>query len=40
VTLDENERARLEAHAPPPAVYPQRFLREQNGIGDVAALTR
>jgi aryl-alcohol dehydrogenase-like predicted oxidoreductase len=40
VTLAEDERARLEAHAPPPPVYPQRFLREQNGIGDVAALRR
>jgi aryl-alcohol dehydrogenase-like predicted oxidoreductase len=40
VTLAEEERARLEAHAPPPPVYPQRFLREQNGIGDVASLRR
>jgi aryl-alcohol dehydrogenase-like predicted oxidoreductase len=40
VTLAEDERARLEAHAPPPPVYPQRFLREQNGIGDVATLKR
>jgi aryl-alcohol dehydrogenase-like predicted oxidoreductase len=40
VTLAEDERARLEAHAPPPPVYPQRFLREQNGIGDVATLRR
>jgi aryl-alcohol dehydrogenase-like predicted oxidoreductase len=40
VTLAEEERARLEAHAPPPPVYPQRFLREQNGIGDVATLRR
>src|SRR5215213_1730088 len=40
VALTEEERARLEAHAPPPPVYPQRFLREQNGIGDVASLRR
>jgi aryl-alcohol dehydrogenase-like predicted oxidoreductase len=40
VSLSEDERARLEAHAPPPPVYPQRFLREQNGIGDVTALRR
>ena len=40
VALADEERARLEAHAPPPPVYPQRFLREQNGIGDVASLRR
>src|SRR3954471_2456417 len=40
VTLGEEERARLEAHAPPPPVYPQRFLREQNAISDVATLRR
>src|SRR5215217_7243017 len=40
VALSEEERARLEAHAPPPAVYPQRFLSEQNGIREVAALRR
>jgi aryl-alcohol dehydrogenase-like predicted oxidoreductase len=40
VSLSEEERARLEAHAPPPATYPQRFLREQNGIREVAALRR
>ncbi|HYN51858.1 MAG TPA: aldo/keto reductase [Thermoleophilaceae bacterium] len=40
VTLDADDRARLEAHAPPPAVYPQRFLREQNGIGEVASVRR
>ena len=40
VSLDAEERARLEAHAPPPPAYPQRFLREQNGIGDVASLAR
>jgi aryl-alcohol dehydrogenase-like predicted oxidoreductase len=40
VTLSGDERARLEAHAAPPPAYPQRFLREQNGIGDVATLKR
>lgn len=40
VTLTADERARLEAHAPPPRGYPQRFLAEQNGIGEVAALRR
>jgi aryl-alcohol dehydrogenase-like predicted oxidoreductase len=40
VSLSDGERERLEAHAPPPAAYPQRFLREQNGIGDVATLRR
>ena len=40
VELSVQERARLEAPAPPPAAYPQRFLREQNGIGDVATLKR
>jgi aryl-alcohol dehydrogenase-like predicted oxidoreductase len=40
VTLSDEERARLEAHAVPPPAYPQRFLREQNGIGDVASLRR
>jgi aryl-alcohol dehydrogenase-like predicted oxidoreductase len=40
VALSEEERARLEAPAQPPAAYPQRFLREQNGIGDVASLRR
>src|SRR5215210_6182254 len=37
VSLSEEERSRLEAHAAPPAAYPQRFLREQNGIGDVTS---
>src|SRR3954471_5389674 len=40
VSLTEEERLRLEAHAPPPPAYPQRFLREQNGIGDVTSLRR
>ena len=38
--LTPEERARLEAPAPPPAVYPQRFLREQIGLRDVTALRR
>jgi aryl-alcohol dehydrogenase-like predicted oxidoreductase len=40
LTLDENERARLEAHSAPPPSYPQRLLREQIGIADVPSLTR
>jgi aryl-alcohol dehydrogenase-like predicted oxidoreductase len=40
VELTPGERARLEAPAPPPAVYPQRFLREQIGLTDVAELRR
>jgi aryl-alcohol dehydrogenase-like predicted oxidoreductase len=40
VSLSDDERARLEARAQPPAAYPQRFLREQNGIGDVTSLER
>jgi aryl-alcohol dehydrogenase-like predicted oxidoreductase len=32
VTLSAEERARLEAPAPPPAVYPQRMLVEQGGM--------
>jgi aryl-alcohol dehydrogenase-like predicted oxidoreductase len=40
LTLNADERTRLEAHAPPPDVYPQRMLREQAGIGDPAVLTR
>jgi aryl-alcohol dehydrogenase-like predicted oxidoreductase len=38
--LDEDERARLEAHAPPPPTYPRRLLLEQCGIGDVERVTR
>jgi aryl-alcohol dehydrogenase-like predicted oxidoreductase len=40
LSLSAEERARLEAHAPPPALYPQRMLREQAGIGDPAELRR
>src|ERR687897_905134 len=40
LTLSADERARLEAPAGPPPMYPQRFLREQNGIGDVPQLAR
>ena len=40
LTLSADERARLEAHAPPPDVYPQRMLREQAAIADPAVLTR
>lgn len=40
LTLSAEERARLETHAPPPDVYPQRMLREQAGIGDPAELKR
>ncbi len=38
--LGEDERARLEEPAGPPPMYPQRFLLEQNGIGDVAQVRR
>ena len=40
LTLSADERARLEAPAGPPPMYPQRFLLEQNGIGDVATVSR
>jgi aryl-alcohol dehydrogenase-like predicted oxidoreductase len=40
VTLGDEEYERLAAHTAPPAAYPQRFLREQNGIEDVATLGR
>jgi aryl-alcohol dehydrogenase-like predicted oxidoreductase len=40
VTLTEEERERLEAHAPPPVMYPQRMLREQTGLDELAALRR
>jgi aryl-alcohol dehydrogenase-like predicted oxidoreductase len=40
LALTPEERARLEAHAPPPEVYPQRMLREQAGIADPAVLRR
>jgi aryl-alcohol dehydrogenase-like predicted oxidoreductase len=38
--LSEDERARLEAPAPPPPLYPQRMLREQVGIDDMPPLRR
>jgi aryl-alcohol dehydrogenase-like predicted oxidoreductase len=38
--LTADERARLEAPAPPPPVYPQRMLREQSGIADPPAVAR
>jgi aryl-alcohol dehydrogenase-like predicted oxidoreductase len=38
--LTADERARLETPAPPPPVYPQRMLREQNGIPDPVTVTR
>ena len=40
LTLSADERARLEAPAGPPPMYPQRFLLEQNGIDDVPRLAR
>ena len=40
VTLTEDERARLEAPAPPPVMYPQRMLTEQMGLGALAELRR
>jgi aryl-alcohol dehydrogenase-like predicted oxidoreductase len=40
VTLSEDERARLESHAPPPEMYPQRMLSEQMGLGELAVLRR
>jgi aryl-alcohol dehydrogenase-like predicted oxidoreductase len=38
--LSDEERARLEAPAPPPEIYPQRLLREQVGISDLPPLRR
>ena len=38
--LTAEERDRLEAPAGPPPLYPQRFLSEQNGVGQVTTLTR
>jgi aryl-alcohol dehydrogenase-like predicted oxidoreductase len=32
VDLSDEERARLEAPAPPPEMYPQRMLSEQVGL--------
>jgi aryl-alcohol dehydrogenase-like predicted oxidoreductase len=40
LTLSAAERARLEAHAPPPEAYPQRMPREQAGIDDPTELRR
>jgi aryl-alcohol dehydrogenase-like predicted oxidoreductase len=40
LTLSDEERARLEAHAAPPEMYPQRMLHEQVGLGELAALRR
>ena len=38
--LTDDERDRLEAPAPPPAIYPQRMLREQVGIDAMPPLRR
>jgi aryl-alcohol dehydrogenase-like predicted oxidoreductase len=38
--LSADERARLEAPAQPPTGYPQRMLREQNGIRDTERVVR
>ena len=38
IDLTDDERARLEVPAGPPPVYPQRFLLEQCGIGDVPSV--
>jgi len=38
--LTGEERARLEAPAPPPVMYPQRMLTEQMGLGALAELRR
>ena len=40
VSLTPEERERLEAHAPPPPMYPQRMLAEQLGLGELAQLRR
>jgi aryl-alcohol dehydrogenase-like predicted oxidoreductase len=40
IELDDDERARLAAPAPPPAVSPHRMLREQIGLADVPAVRR
>jgi aryl-alcohol dehydrogenase-like predicted oxidoreductase len=40
VSLTADERERLEAHAPPPPMYPQRMLAEQLGLGKLARLRR
>jgi aryl-alcohol dehydrogenase-like predicted oxidoreductase len=38
--LTPEERARLEAPAPPPRLYPERMLRDQNRIRDVPVVAR
>jgi aryl-alcohol dehydrogenase-like predicted oxidoreductase len=38
--LSEDERALLEAPAPPPPIYPQRMLHEQVGIDAMPPLRR
>jgi hypothetical protein len=40
LTLDEAERASLEAPAPPPDISPQRVLREQLQLPDVLPIRR
>jgi aryl-alcohol dehydrogenase-like predicted oxidoreductase len=40
VELSEEDRARLEAPAPPPELYPQRMLREQVGLERVSGPLR
>jgi aryl-alcohol dehydrogenase-like predicted oxidoreductase len=40
VSLTDDERARLAAHAPPPDMYPQRMLHEQVGLDELAVLRR
>jgi aryl-alcohol dehydrogenase-like predicted oxidoreductase len=38
--LSDDERARLEAPAPPPELYPQRMLSEQVGLERLTAPLR
>jgi aryl-alcohol dehydrogenase-like predicted oxidoreductase len=40
LTLDDEERAALEAPAPPPELYPYRMLREQVGLERVTGPLR
>jgi aryl-alcohol dehydrogenase-like predicted oxidoreductase len=40
VSLSPEERARLEAPAPPPELYPQRMLAEQQGLGHLTGPLR
>jgi aryl-alcohol dehydrogenase-like predicted oxidoreductase len=40
ITLTAEERARLEAPAPPPEIYPHRMLAEQNGMPAVTGPLR